>query len=202
MIIDIKTLINKYNLVIKGVIHIGGHTGEEYNIYNELGIAENIFYEPQTIPFDIFKQKYPSAKVIKKALGSKSGIMPMYVEDFNLGASSSLLEPKLHTAQYPHITFNRFENVEVSTLDTEDIDRSLYNFINMDVQGYELEVLRGSVETLKTVDYIMTEVNNAELYANCAKIEELDLFLSDYDFRRVETVWEGGTWGDAFYIKR
>jgi len=48
----------------------------------------------------------------------------------------------------------------------------------------------------------MTEVNNSELYENCAKVKELDDYLSTYDFERVETTWDGVTWGDALYIKK
>ena len=76
-----------------------------------------------------------------------------------------------------------------------------YNFINIDVQGYELEVFKGGKDTLNNIDYITTEVNRDEVYKDCAKIEELDTYLGDYGFQRVETTWDGGTWGDAFYIK-
>ena len=47
----------------------------------------------------------------------------------------------------------------------------------------------------------MTEVNRAEVYENCGMINELDDYLNQYQFSRVETSWAGGTWGDAFYIK-
>ena len=77
-----------------------------------------------------------------------------------------------------------------------------YNFITIDVQGYELEVFKGGQETLKNIDYIITEVNRDELYENCARVEHLDDFLLQFDFQRVETNWEGETWGDAFYIKQ
>ena len=71
----------------------------------------------------------------------------------------------------------------------------------MDVQGYELEVLKGSKETMKHVDYVYCEVNRDEVYENNAYVEELDAFLSDYGLTRVETSWEGQIWGDALYIK-
>ncbi len=77
-----------------------------------------------------------------------------------------------------------------------------YNFINIDVQGYELEVFKGAVNTLEKIDYIITEVNRAELYKNCVQIEELDSFLSQHGFARDITSWDGDTWGDAFYVKR
>lgn len=86
-------------------------------------------------------------------------------------------------------------------LDDLDIGVEKYNFINVDVQGYELEVLKGASETLRNIDYIMSEVNRDEVYENCAQVEELDNFLANYNFVRVETVWVGDIWGDAFYIK-
>ena len=77
-----------------------------------------------------------------------------------------------------------------------------YNFIAIDVQGYELEVMRGAVDTLNNIEYIVAEVNRNELYINCAKVNELDSFLGDFGFKRVETLWAGGQdWGDALYIK-
>ena len=36
--------------------------------------------------------------------------------------------------------------------------------INMDVQGYELEVLKGATKTLEQVDYVYCEVNRDEVY--------------------------------------
>ena len=74
----------------------------------------------------------------------------------------------------------------------------------MDVQGAELNVLLGASETLQHVDYIITEVNRAELYKNCALIEDLDYFLGKYGFERVEEAWDrdNPVWGDALYIKK
>ena len=73
----------------------------------------------------------------------------------------------------------------------------------MDTQGYELEVLKGGVNTLNQIEYIYTEVNQVEVYENNAMIGELDEFLNQYDMERVVTGWHGSqTWGDAFYIKR
>lgn len=77
-----------------------------------------------------------------------------------------------------------------------------YNFLTIDVQGYELEVLKGSRETLTNISGILTEVNRDELYSNCVRVEQLDDFLKNFNFYRVETNWEGGIWGDAFYLKK
>ena len=57
-------------------------------------------------------------------------------------------------------------------------------------------------ESLEYIDYIITEINRDTLYKNCVQENELDLFLSNFAFVRVETFWAGGTWGDALYIKQ
>ena len=77
-----------------------------------------------------------------------------------------------------------------------------FNFMNIDVQGYELEVMKGASKFLPHIQFIYCEVNRAEVYEGCPRIEELDEYLGTYGFERVETTWDGGTWGDAFYIKK
>jgi hypothetical protein len=62
-------------------------------------------------------------------------------------------------------------------------------------------VFKGAFETLKNIDYIISEVNKDEVYENCAHVDDLDSYLNQFNFQRVETNWIGGTWGDAFYIK-
>jgi FkbM family methyltransferase len=118
----------------------------------------------------------------KIALGNENKKIEMFVEDANMGQSSSILKPVLHLTQYPHIKFNTTEIVEMKRLDDLDIEINNFNFINIDVQGYELEVFKGSTETLKNIDYIMSEINRDEVYENCAKISELVEFLKPYGF--------------------
>jgi hypothetical protein len=44
--LDLEELVQKYQLKIKGLIHIGAHYGQEYEIYQKLGITNLIFFEP------------------------------------------------------------------------------------------------------------------------------------------------------------
>ena len=135
------------------------------------------------------------------ALGNSNSLIKMNVETANSGQSSSILNPILHLTQYPHIKFETTEEVEMRRLDDLNIDLSNFNFINIDVQGYELEVFKGAEKTLDKIDYIMSEINRDEVYENCARIEELVDFLTPYGFELVEQTWDGGTWGDGFFIK-
>lgn len=204
MLLDLIKLKEKYNFNIEGAIHIGGHWGEEHDLYKKMNVENIIYFEPLSTNFENLERKVNGEGIcIRKALGSHKGEIKMFVETHNQGQSSSILRPKLHLQQYPHITFDNEEMVEIDLLDDiSQVKEKRYNFINIDVQGYELEVFKGAKETLKNIDVIISEVNRAEVYENCPMVEELDNFLAPYGFIRVETTWDGYTWGDAFYLKQ
>lgn len=205
MLLDFSNLLNKYNMKIEGVVHIGAHYGQEYFLYEQQKIQNIIFFEPLKDNFAVLENKLTNknAVLVNKALGPENRKVIMNVEKNNKGQSSSILEPKLHLQQYPHIVFEDKEEVEMITLDSYFLHEQQlqHNFINIDVQGYELQVFKGAKNTLKFIDYIICEVNRAELYENCASVYDLDDFLSSYGFIRCETSWEGVTWGDALYVK-
>ena len=188
---------------IKGIIHIGAHYGEEISDYIDEGIQDIILFEPLSDNFEVLSEKAQDLNAniegYQVALGSKPGNASMYISD-NEKQSSSILKPNVHLTHHPHVKFPSKEDVDVELLD--DYDCKNYNFINMDVQGYELEVLKGGTKTLEHVDYVYCEVNRDEVYENNAYVEELDEFLLGYNMQRVETSWEGQIWGDALYVRK
>ena len=202
MLLNLKELKEKYKLNINGVLHIGGHFGQEFSLYRELQINNIIFFEPVPQTFKkLFDNIGENAILFNIALGNIVGNIEMNIEENNDGQSSSILEPHLHLKQYPSIIFDKKITINIDKLDNYIKYKNDYNFINIDVQGYELEVFKGGSEFLNYIDYIITEVNNDDVYLNCAKVNELDEYLLKYNFERVETTWDGGTWGDALYIK-
>ena len=202
MLISFTNLRKKYNMNIKGIIHVGAHYGEELSEYVKNGIQDIVVFEPLSECFDVLAQKVMNLNANidghQVALGSVPGTATMYLSD-NEKQSSSILKPKVHLTHHPNVKFDGTEEVEVDLLD--NFDTKEYNFLNMDVQGYELEVLKGAIETLKHVDYVYCEVNRDEVYEGNAYVEEIDEFLSAYVMERVETSWEGQIWGDALYIR-
>ena len=187
---------------ITGIIHIGGHYGEELQDYIDNGIQNIMIFEPLSHNFKVLSEKAAELNAniegYKVALGSEKGSASMYVSD-NEQQSSSILEPALHLTHHPHVKFPSNEHVEIDLLD--EYDCKDYNFINMDVQGYELEVFKGATETLKQIKYVYCEVNRAEVYKKNAMVEEIDDFLGEYGMVRKQTDWAGDIWGDALYIK-
>lgn len=203
MLLELAPLLQKYSLDIKGAIHVGAHWGEEYSVYKECGISGMIFFEPTRSSFQELSKRLAIKDVIlvNKAVGNLNQSIEMYVETANKGQSSSVLEPTRHLTDYPNIVFEEKEIVEMVRLDDFIKKPSQYNLLNLDVQGYELEVLKGSENMLSQIDAIITEVNFDQLYKNGVLIEELDDFLKLHSFVRVETKWwKKSCWGDALYV--
>ena len=75
--------------------------------------------------------------------------------------------------------------------------------LNMDIQGSELLVLKGSANILKNFDLIYNKINFKEMYEGRALGEELDSFLDNHGFYRcLMSTPESEYWGDAIYIKK
>jgi FkbM family methyltransferase len=209
MLLDFSNLKQKYNMTVTGVIQAGAHYGEEFEtvFVNEPTITKIALFEPDPDNFFILKTKinnFITNKIIHLnncGLGPFACEMTLYKERVNGGQSNSVLKPKVHLDVYPHIIFDSEVKIKIEPLDKFEYIEG-YDFLTIDVQGFELEVLRGARNTLKNIKWILLEVNREEGYENCALVEEIDTFLQKYNFKRVETSWwDDSFWGDAFYIK-
>ena len=206
MLLNLKILVKKYTIRTSGVIHIGAHEGEEVEAYKQIfdmDIPIHLF-EPQKKYFEIIKSKYSDSKNIKLyeyGCGEEPQNLQLNIAS-NDGASSSILEPKLHLEVHPDVEFTSKEVVRIRSLDSFNIIDS--NFLNIDIQGYELKALKGSLNTLSYIKYIYIEVNKKELYKDCALVHEIDTFLEKFGFIRVSTKYAYDTlpWGDALYVDR
>lgn len=203
MILDFDYVYEKYNLNISGLLHIGGHYGGELQKYKSHNIDNIVLFEPLSSNFSVLSEavKNIGGNIIahQVALGNDNRKVTMNISS-NEAQSSSILTPKVHLTAHPEVSFSGTEEVEMKKLD--DYDYKDYNMIVVDVQGYELEVLKGASQTLHNIDYIYCEVNRDEVYEGNARVEEIDDFLSTYGFKRVETQWYyTEVWGDALYMK-
>lgn len=81
-----------------------------------------------------------------------------------LPSSSLLPTTRSHTEHFPHTEHTTLETVRVERLDDLDIKIQQKALLKMDVQGYEMEVLKGAESMLSDVAIIITEVSFIELY--------------------------------------
>lgn len=118
------------------------------------------------------------------------------------GESSSVFQFGAHSTLYPEIRYTRevvLQTLALGELDFWDSDGSV--FLNLDVQGAELEVMKGVGQSLAKCAGIYCEVNVAEVYKGIPQLRDIDLFLKAFGFIRVD--WEINSeagWGDALYL--
>jgi FkbM family methyltransferase len=212
MIFNLHQITDHYQINIGGAIHVGAFVGEELDAYRSLGLTNTIMFEPQKTLYEIVKAKcIGDESVHNVALGSHSHTTEMYISyteggvSNGSGASSSLYRPKKHLTEHPQVKFNSKEEVRVECLDDflvdNNIDVSGYNFLNIDVQGYELEVLAGGIKLLPQIDMAIVEVNRDEVYEGCPMVEEIDQLMNVYGLQRAHTFWQSESWGDALYVR-
>ncbi len=133
----------------------------------------------------------------------------------NRGMSSSVLPFGTHVERHPNVSYVTHIELVTRTLDSVVAEASAtgYNLLVVDVQGYELEVLRGAEQALAHADCVYSEVNVDELYRGCALLPDLDRFLETRGFARVEMKLYGSQhrderdgerwfgWGDGVWVR-
>ena len=201
----IKAILSKYDIQIRGVLHIGAHECEERKFYNDiLNISnENIIWIDGNVhKVELMKQQGIS-NIYCSVLDEVERDVAFNITDNS--QASSILTLNHEAGFYRNI--NIVDSVVCKTeklssfLNRINKDSYNYNFWNLDIQGSELHVIRGSKELLEKCDAIYTEVNLEQVYKGCGLINEIDTLLEQYGFERVETYWTDVKWGDALYLK-
>ncbi len=205
MLIPLDSLCQKYHFVPKGVLHVGAHLAEEKKMYTQLKISNTVWIEanPELIPKLKAKLAPFNDLVINEAIDMQDGKIVSF-KITNNGESSSILDLKEHKKEHPHIHVIKQIELRTKRLDSiiqeYSIDLDNYDFINLDIQGMELNALKSLGSLLSNFKYIYTEVNQKELYDGCCLIGEIDEYLKKFGFDRKEVKWTCHGWGDAFYV--
>jgi FkbM family methyltransferase len=139
-------------------------------------------------------------------LGPKKGTMSMHISgDGSAGScqSSSLLPPTQgHLLEYSFVSFGKRTEVEVSTIDDwareNRIDR--VDFMRLDMQGYEIEALKGAGLTLECTTVIQLEVSNVQLYHGAPLYTEVEEWMAGRGFRpAIKAVFRVG--GNVLFVR-
>ncbi len=209
MYINLKPILTEYNITPKGVIHVGANDADEHSIYVSLGIDKMIYIEPCKGAFDALLTKFsgePNENIIliNVACGAEEKELPMYISKQNKGMSNSFLPSKLHSVQHPDILFTDTEVMKIVPLDSLKIDKTKYNILVTDCEGYDGEVMKGGKETLKHIDLVYSEVNRDETRTGNMLIDEFEELLLWEGFEKVQEFWPSPSlsWGDSVFVRR
>jgi FkbM family methyltransferase len=176
------------NAGIRTIIDVGGYIGSfAYAMRSILPEVQIYSFEPLEENYQaLVKNLSPFGKIqaFRTALGEKSGTVDFFKNDF--AASSSVLEmADLHRRLFPKTRNQIRVKVPLARLDDYMDQMSLHSpiLMKLDVQGYEVNVLRGARNVLQQVDYLVTEVSFVELYAGQPLFDEIHALLAAQGFR-------------------
>lgn len=204
MLIKFEHICEKYG-VPRGVVHIGAHMLEERSSYLSAGLTNTIWVEANPSTYEKAKSSVAlnqNEKLINATI-SDTDESEVDFHIANNGESSSILEFGTHKIRHPAIRMIKTIRLKTKRMDTLLVENGVpldeYNFLNLDIQGAELMAMRGFGDKIKGFDFIYTEVNTNHLYKKCALVGEIDQYLNDFGFKRVETEITRNEWGDALY---
>jgi FkbM family methyltransferase len=203
MLISVEELVQNWSISPNGVVHVGAHLGEEASAYQKHNWLPVFWLEAQPELAQRLQERLTSQghRVIQAAVWNVNDLV-LNLNVASNSQSSSLLEFGSHSTDYPDIRFTKEIPVETKRLDALISKLEMPNFVNLDIQGVEMQAIEGLGNLIEKVDYIFVEVNRREVYVNCTKVWELDSYLMHLGFKRVITRWylkQG--WGDALYIR-
>jgi FkbM family methyltransferase len=189
------------------IIHVGAHLAQERNVYRNLGFQPVLWFEAQPEIASRAQQlleQFDLQQVRNTALWSVEGVELEFFVAGHEGSSSSLLEPFLISASHPDVSIQSSYRINTSTLDRETASSETeYKIIVLDVQGAELEVLKGGKQTLKNVNYIFSEISTLKLYKNSPHAKDLVKYLDDNGFLFAASHLNRNTgWGEGLFIRK
>ena len=198
-------LLKAHGITVNGALHIGAHECEELPFYIAMGIpAEKIVW------IDAMENKVAEAtqrmipNVFQAVVTDKDDTDVTFHVTNNV-QSSSVLEFGSHAKHHPHVHFVRDVTLKTVTIDTfferKGLNPTAYDFWNFDIQGAEMLALKGAEKALAIPKALYLEVNTEEVYKGCATMDQIDAFLGERGFKRVETNITSYGWGDALYLR-
>jgi FkbM family methyltransferase len=115
--------------------------------------------------------------IVQTLLGARAtAAVPFYVHEFS-GISSVLREPQGPVVDAVPVDMETLDDLIASEAFPQPA------LIKLDVQGYELEVLRGGSHALAGAEVVLMEVNLLPIYEGAPLLHETVAFMIDCGFR-------------------
>ena len=163
----------------KNILHIGGHIGEEGEVYNELG-ADVLFVEPVKEYADIIKDK--GFNVLNVAIGLNRGMV-----DFRVAGifSSTMKRNAYQDYEDNWLKENgtKVYNTKVKMVRLDDIEGH-FDTLLVDTEGTVLDVLKSGKLNYKII--IAEESSDLEpQFENEPHNSEIEKYLNTKGYRKV-----------------
>lgn len=183
----IKLIVKKHPIDL--VLDVGANVGQFGIDLRNAGFTSKIVsFEPSLEAFCQLRENvkfFQPWDIINVALGQKDSKAELNLAE-NDGLSNSFLSMnELHNSIYPGSDFIATEIVQLLRLDSFDFpEKSI--LLKLDVQGFELEVLKGSLGILPKIRYVLLEISLVSLYTGQPTLLELLTFLDLHGYEVTE----------------
>lgn len=191
-----------------GAVHVGADEAQERELYERAGFQRVIWIEANPYRLGLLKANLRPRRLqlcqhelYDACLSDGRYRVPLYLA----GGSTSLLPMGTHTELYPRITVEQVVQIVTQRFDSLVLTRGInldgIDFLNIDVQGTELDVLKGCGLLLQRFAGVYVEVNFEQVYRGCCEVEQIDSYLRGHGYRNLKTVAPERAWGDALYVR-
>lgn len=174
------------SLEVDYVIDVGANRGQFVLLAQSLWPdAPILAFEPLEHAADVFDRYASSGKVelVRAAVSSDVGARAMHISGRDDSSSLLVIGPK-QAQSFPGTAMTGVTQVPVTTLarHLSPTTIGLNSLMKVDVQGSELEVLKGAGSVLELVKYVYVELSFAELYVDQPLAGEVVQFMFDSEF--------------------
>ena len=180
----------------KTVLQVGASAGQEIEDFWHAGINTGLFIEPLDIPFQILVERCKNKQhffPVQALAVSEDNLKTNFYVASNGGQSSSILEPLKHLQYYPSVHFENGVEMTGHRVDTLaklskqscDALPDHYDLFFLDVQGAELEVMKGSIHQLQQGKYIYAEICDGDGYKGDVRFMDLLIFLRAFGYKPI-----------------
>ena len=208
----LRLLERSYGFRPRGIIHVGANTGQEVPVYRDSGIRPVVLVEPLAEAFGHLVRAVDGAEGLHPVQACLSDVAGRTVEFHvasNGGQSSSYLKPASHLKIRPDITFDRTETMVTDTLDAmvarlchaQGLAPESLDYLGLDAQGAEVEILRGGQDVLRHAKYVFTELNFGNLYEGDTGLYEAIEILRGWGFDLYYLSMKTRGWGDGLFMR-
>lgn len=181
---------------------MGAHRGEERVGYRRASFGRVIWVEAQAgLARSLRDVVEPEGDIVIEACAWSTSGVPKTLRITNNSESSSLFEFGTHKVHHPQVEVLREVKMETTALEDVIPKSCHFDFLNLDIQGAELEALKGLGKLLDTVRWIYVEVNREELYEGIPLESELGTWLAARGFEKAVSLWTPFFWGDTLFVK-
>jgi FkbM family methyltransferase len=144
----------------KNVFDVGANVGNYSRVFIELG-ASVVAFEPQKRCIEILKKRFKNDanfKLVTSACGAEKSTAVIHKPASHTIASmnKNWIESVKKTGRFGNESWDLEETINVTTLDEEIKLHFVPDYLKIDVEGYEVEVLRGLTIPIPLISFEIT----------------------------------------------